>query len=388
MPIPPSRRFAAYDRKLVSILEVLSSHYVDIYYNHIWTSAEVGVKKGGALSDEYVRQVKAYITGVKTDPASYKSVVAHLHTYYRTITRYATLSYADFVDQVVAQFVPAEYFALCKAPQKDETFETVVVDLIAGLGAYVTGPALLRRVVDEHHRQPEVTIRMVQDQGVTLLLTKRAEVHNKFLRKLGQAKDHVSMDVVEDLKTAVKRLAKDKAKLRQALGETEERAIDLEDAVAAAKKREAKYRRLVRLLNDERTVGATAAAHRAAAPRETVLAEGRAGDPLDFPWGQRGGRPPPPNLHGERAPGASTRPGPARRPPAEEGGGGINDFFADFDPLAVPLEAPPAARGRPAPRRRKKPERGDGHLPAGAELSGGETPSGRSVSESGDGDSR
>ena len=117
MAAGPPQRFASYDRKLISVLEILGSHYVDIYYNHIWSSARTGLKAGGSIADEYARQVKAYIVGIKTDPESYRSIVGHLHVYFRTITRYTTLSFADFVDRVVSQFLPPEYYALVKAPQ-------------------------------------------------------------------------------------------------------------------------------------------------------------------------------------------------------------------------------------------------------------------------------
>jgi hypothetical protein len=337
MAAGPPQRFASYDRKLISVLEILGSHYVDIYYNHIWSSARTGLKAGGSIADEYARQVKAYIVGIKTDPESYRSIVGHLHVYFRTITRYTTLSFADFVDRVVSQFLPPEYYALVKAPQKDAALETIVVDLVAALGAYVTTPELLRRIVDEHDRRPEVTIRMIQDQGVAVLLAKRGEIHNKFLRKAGQAKENVEMDVVEDLKRGVRKLVKEKVKLKEALGETEERAMDLEDELEAGKKREAKFRKLIRLLNEERTRGLVSTAQRARLPRENHLGER---DPLDFAAPLR---PPPLNHHGERG-------APGGRGGAPEGGGVKEaSFFADFDPLSVPFEAPPPRRGRKAP---------------------------------------
>jgi len=290
MALAPVQRFASYDRKLISVLEILGSHYVDIYYNHIWSSARSGLKSGGSIADEYVRQVKAYIVGVKTDPDSYRAIVGHLHVYFRTSTRYTSLSFADFVDRVVSQFLPPEYYALVKAPQKDAALETIVVDLVAALGAYVTTPELLRKIVDEHDRRPELTIRLIQDQGVTILLAKRGEIHNKFLRRMGQAKENVSMDVVEDLKTALRKQVKEKVKLKGALGETEERAMELEDELEAGKKREAKFRKLIRLLNEERTRGLVSTAQRARIPRENHLGEG---DPLDFSGRDRHSRPPP-----------------------------------------------------------------------------------------------
>ena len=355
MAIPPSRRFINHDRRLLSVLEVIASHFVDIYYNHIWSSAETG-KKGEGLADEYVRLVKAYITGVKTDPSCYKAVAGHLHTYYSTVTRHTALPFANFADQVVAHLIPEEYLAVTTAAQKDETFEAVLVDLVSGLGAYVTGPALLTRVVDQHHQQPDVTIRMLQDQGVGLLLAKRAEIHNRFLRKLGQARElPPDAHQAETLKAALKKLLKEKVRLQRALGETEERAMELEDAVRAGKKREAKFRRYVRLLSDGQALGPAAAAHRAAAPRGSGLAEMPALRAAPLRGSGLAETPParaPPRESGApptRAANPAPRAAASLAPPAESPG--IDSFFADFDPLAAPLGGA-APRGAPPPRKR------------------------------------
>lgn len=273
------QQFASYDQKLISILEILGSHFVDTFYNHVYNSAQTNLKSGGSLTDEYVRRVQSYIVGVKTDEQCYRQVVQNLHRYFQTTTRYTTLSFADFVERIVQQFIPPEYYDLLKAPEKDETLGSIVADLVSGLGAFVTSPDMIRRIIDEHDRSPRVTIRMIQDQGITILLAKRGELHNGFLRRIGQAKDTVSMDVVDDLKRAIRKLAKQKAELKVQLGETEERVLELEDDVATYKKRESQFKKLIKLMRDEREQGQPAAAFAAAMPARNNQAEP---DPLDF----------------------------------------------------------------------------------------------------------
>lgn len=270
--------FASYDKRLISILEIISAHFVNIYYNHVHRSS--ALKATGSHTDEYVRQVQAFIVGVKTDEQSYHQVVQLLHEYFRQTTRYATLSFGDFVEQITQQFIPKEFFDALKMPEKDETLNSIIADLVSSLGAEVTKPESLQRIIDEHNDRPHVTIRMLQDKGVTILLAKRGEIHNMFLRRIGQAKDTVSMDIVEDLKAAIRKLVKQKASVLSSLGEAEERVMELEDEVAAFKAREAKFKKLIKMLQDERSKGKTEVALGSAVPPRSVIAEVE--DPLDF----------------------------------------------------------------------------------------------------------
>ena len=272
-------QFGSYDKKLISILEILGSHFVDVYYNHVYNSARTGLKSGGSLTDEYVRRVQSYIVGVKTDEQCYRQIVQNLHRYFQSATRYTTLSFVDFVERIVQQFIPSEYYNLLNSSEKDESLGSIIADIVSGLGAYVTSPDLIRRIIDEHDHNPRVTIRMIQDQGVTILLAKRGEIHNSFLRRIGQAKDTVSMDVVDGLKQVIRKLVKQKAELRTQLGETEEQVLELEDEIREYKKREGKFKKVIKLMQIEKDQGQPAAAYSMTVPPYNNHAEL---DPLDF----------------------------------------------------------------------------------------------------------
>jgi len=318
-------QFEGYDQRLISIFEILGSYFVDVYYNHVYNSAQTGLKAGGSLTDEYVRRVQSYIVGVKTDEQCYRQVVQNLHRYFQTTTRYTTLSFADFVERIVQQFIPPEYYDLLTSPEKDESLGSAIADLVSGLGAYVTSPDLIRRIIDEHDHAPRVTIRMVQDQGVTILLAKRGEIHNSFLRWVGQAKNTVSAEIADNLVQALRRLAKQKAELKAELGQTEERVLELEDEVEGYKQREHRFKKLIRLLQAERDQGQPAAAYAAAVPPRNRHAE------LDPPnFGQRFSEIPRADRIAE---------------PADDGARGAGARSASFF-AAAPL---PAAKGAAAP---------------------------------------
>ncbi|GFR88143.1 BA71V-B475L [Elysia marginata] len=268
-----SQRFANHDPRLISILEILGSQFVDVYFNHVYNSARTHLETGASLTDEYVRRVQAYIIGVKNDGRCYREVVQSLHKYFQATTRFTTLSFADFVERIVRQFIPEDYYGLLDAAEKDEALGSIVVDLVSTLGSYVTLPDMLRRIIDGHDHLPRVTIRMIQDQATTILLAKRGEIHNSFIRRIGQARETVSVDIVEDMRRTIRKLVKQKACLTAQIIEAEKGKEKLENELAALKQRNGKYHKLVGLLAAERAQGVQKAAFAATVPARNTHAE-------------------------------------------------------------------------------------------------------------------
>jgi hypothetical protein len=261
--------FASHDPKVLSILEIAGSYQVDCLFNHVYAGARSNLGGGASLTDEYIRRVQAYVLGVKSDERCYGDVVQGLHRYFASTTRYTALSFADFVDRVVGVCIPEDYFRQLTTQDKDEMLGSILCDLVSNLAAFVTRPDALRRVIDEHDRAPAVTIRMLQDEAVRVLLAKRAALHNKFLCKMGQAREHVAMDVVDDMKRALRRLAKEKTEALVQAEEAEEAAGHLKKELAAAREREAKLRQLVELLRAEGLPAGLRATSSPTGPRAT-----------------------------------------------------------------------------------------------------------------------
>lgn len=274
-----SGNFTSHDPRVVSVFEIVAAYFTDTVFNHVHHSAKTNLTGGSSLTDEYVRRIQAYVIGVKNDGRCYSDVVQGVHTYFTSTTRFTTLSFAEFVDRIVGVCVPEEYFRQFSPQDKDELLSSVLCDLVSNLAAFATKPDMLRRIIDGHGTTPEVTIRMLQDAAVNSLITKRAALHNKFLRKMGQARDTVSMDVVDDMKKALRRLVKEKAEAVARADEAEEALGDLKKQLRDAKQREAKMLKLVELLRRGRDEGPAAVGAGLRVPRRDTLAE--ADDPLD-----------------------------------------------------------------------------------------------------------
>ena len=268
-------QFTNHDPKVISVFEIVSAYFCDTVFNHVYHSAKTNLVGGSSLTDEYVRRVQAYVVGVKSDGRCYSDVVQGVHTYFTGTTRFTTLSFAEFVDRIVGVCVPEEYFRQFSPQDKDELLSSVICDLVSNLAAFVTKPDMLRRVIDGHAVSPEVTIRMLQDAAVHSLVTKRATLHNKFLHKMGQARDTVPMDVVEDMKKALRRLVQEKAEAVARAGEAEAELGEVKKQLRDARQREAKMLKLVDLLRRGRAEGPAAVGAGLSVPRRETLAEVR-----------------------------------------------------------------------------------------------------------------
>jgi hypothetical protein len=267
------RNHSSQDPRVISVFEILASYATETVYHHIYHSAETRRASGSSITDEYVRHIQAYVVGVKNDEQCYGDVIQGIHKFFTATTRFTTLSFAEFVDRVVGVCVPPEYFSQFSSQDKDEILSSAVCDMISSLTAYATSPAMLPRIIDSRHSGAAVTIRMLQDAAVNALVSKRAALHNSFLKKMGQARDHVSMDVVDDMKKALRRLVKEKADAVARAEDAEEALEELRSKLRESKTREVKLRKLVDIMKVARDNGPSAAGASLRIPGRETIAE-------------------------------------------------------------------------------------------------------------------
>ena len=235
--------FSNHDPTLITILEIIGSYFVDVFYNHIYNSAKL--RQGGrSITDEYKKQIQTYILAVKNDSNLYRNMVTNMHKYFQNVTSYTTITFNNFVDKIVEQFVPEEYLDLYKTEERDEILGNILCDLVSGLGTHATSPEMLSKIIDQHGINSKVIVRMMQDHSITLMLTKRDSIHNRLLGEQTQAKEVVSMSIVNNLTEKIHSLAQDKAKLlakvgrlQQKLDDSYDREAVLEDNIAKLTKK-------------------------------------------------------------------------------------------------------------------------------------------------------
>jgi hypothetical protein len=266
-------KFSHHDQKVVSVFEVLSAYLTDCYFNHVYRTASDKLAKDASLTDNYVRCIQSFAMGIKNDESCYGKLVQSLWRYFTSMTRFTAISFSEFVDRVTENCAPPEYFRQFSTSDKDEILSSMLCDLTINLATYVTRPDMLRRIIDEHRVAPTVTVRMIQDAGVDYLLTKRSALRNEFLKKMGQARDQVPMDAVEDMKKILRRIVKEKAEVAARANIADAECARLRGLLQEMKTRCAKFEKLVQLMQSGKDIGPAAAGAALRTPRPNRLAE-------------------------------------------------------------------------------------------------------------------
>jgi len=262
-----------HDPKTLSVFEIIAAYFTDTYLNNLHYTAKLNLTGGTSFTDEFVRYVKTYVVGVKNDADCYHQVVRGLHTYFTATTVCATIGFSDFVDRVVGVCVPDEYFQKMSSDVRDGLLENIVCCVAADTAAFVTQPDMLRRIIDRAISTPAVTCRMVQDAAINSLITKRSEIHNRFLKIQCQSRDTVSMDIVVGMKKALRKLVTEKSEALSNVSALEDEIAALNSELSNCKVRMAKLLKLVTMMRDGHQRGASEVGASMLVPKENNIAE-------------------------------------------------------------------------------------------------------------------
>ena len=242
-----------HDAKIISIFEILGAYFTDVIFNHIYGSAKTksGVN-ATSITEEFTNHINAYMFGVKNDNKCYSSVIQQVHRYFMAHTRFTIMSFAEFVDKVISVITPETYFSQLTIPEKDELLGNLICDLISGLAVFVTKPDMLRRIIDNHKESPIVTIRMIQDAAVSILITKRDSIKNKFLEITAESQGTVSIETLDKMKSLITNLVREKAELATKNQKLENLVEALKQKIEESKTRELKLTKMITLMRDSR----------------------------------------------------------------------------------------------------------------------------------------
>lgn len=210
-----------YDKRTVQVIEIIGAYFTDIFYNHLYVKAvERSRECDKSVTDLYKSNISAYMFGIKK-PERCKQVIMSLHEYYRTVTKFASVTLKDFEDTVLSQFIPAEYYGDFNEKQKDAALANIVSRTSTDFGNYILRPENIRRFVDGHSNK--VNVAQLQDSIFDILIFQRDEYYAGFSRKQNQRGEKVDVAVLEKLKAALV----EETKRRCSAEEDRDRAINI-----------------------------------------------------------------------------------------------------------------------------------------------------------------
>lgn len=236
------------DTEATEMFEIISTFFVDIFFNQIYITAERAFKNGDYpdITSAYQNTVSAFSIDItsKKSTDNYKKLMNNLHNYFQKYARFTYVrGYGDFVDGVVRMMVPEEYFRNMKEKERDEVISVVICTVIKFYAKSVTKTDTLRKIIDmrQDRAAQSNTIYMLQDSGVTIIFQLRDSLYNRFIGASVNAPNSENPELVAKLKGAIRKLAKEKAEFKSELDARDSYIEQLENQMQEVSR---KYKKL------------------------------------------------------------------------------------------------------------------------------------------------
>ena len=178
-----------YSKRTISVFEIVGAYFVDMFYNHLYLTARSNHRavetSVGSLTDVYKSTVNAYVKGLKSEKRYYESAVKGMNEFYKTHTKHSTITMAEFINEVIRQFMPPDHFDILAGHEKDFFMNNIVLRIVDDFADEVFAIEKMRLVIDSH--ADESNTRVWMDCIVSIQICIREAMYSKFIKTAGPA---------------------------------------------------------------------------------------------------------------------------------------------------------------------------------------------------------
>lgn len=163
----------------MSLLDVLGSCLVDIFYNHMYDRAiAVHEKTSRGLTECYRQSIQNYMSESK-DSHFYRVLLNSLHHYVRMSTIYTDISYTKCIEVYASLFVPQMYSNSLTTDQRVNLLSMVLKNTVHTLVNEIMQQHI-GCIIDDHS---DVTnIEILQDVVLRVLILQRESSYDRFIQ--------------------------------------------------------------------------------------------------------------------------------------------------------------------------------------------------------------
>lgn len=200
-----------YDRQTIVTMELMSSYFVNIFYNELFAEAKLRKerKESPSITDGYKHALQAWLNGLEK-PQLFKRIRKGLYDHYMY---YYTVSWDTCTDRMVKEFIPNNYIDSLSLNQKYSILKMIITN---------SNKEFIRRIVFDHlpiiidsHNADNA--QALKDEMIGILLMEREQFFQRFI---GAATDrHQSVNnnternLINQLENKIKLLLHEKYEL-------------------------------------------------------------------------------------------------------------------------------------------------------------------------------
>jgi len=165
-------------KKILSLLDVVGSTIVDIFYNHMYDRAiALKEKTEQNITACYCSTITDYVK-TKDTPEFYKTLINSIHYYTRVSTSYTQISFVDCINLYASLFIPDVYIRSLTEKQKHDVLSMVLRETVKSFADKLLAD-YLALIIDEH--QDPSNISLLQDCILKELILHRDSSYKRFV---------------------------------------------------------------------------------------------------------------------------------------------------------------------------------------------------------------
>lgn len=167
------------EKTVLSLLDVLGSCLVDIFYNHMYDRAiSVHEKTSRGLTECYRQAVQNYLAD-STNPRFYCMLLNSLHHYMRMSTIYTDISYTECIRIYASLFVPQMYATSLTTDQRVNLLSMILKNTVHALAGEIVQEHI-GCIIDDH--TDATNIEILQDVVLKVLINQRDLSYDRFIQ--------------------------------------------------------------------------------------------------------------------------------------------------------------------------------------------------------------
>jgi hypothetical protein len=190
------------NKTFISIVDIIAAFFTDKFINDLYYKARNRAHDtNSSVTDEYKRIATQYAYGVTNNSSHCKVVVSELHKYYSEVTKFASITYIDFEDTILSQFIPPEYYNDFASRDKTATMGSLVTKTVQSASVYVhKNREMLEYIIDGRNKPGGGLSLMMQDHLQESLMMQREEFYIDFARKINEKSQKVPVELMQKLR--------------------------------------------------------------------------------------------------------------------------------------------------------------------------------------------
>lgn len=108
------------EKRTLSIFDIVASFYIDYIYNKLNSYAVMRLKnnKIKSITDGYLTLLNTYYNHHRNKDG-YSKNINELHKYFCKYTKFNIISFSNFTDKILQEFIPTDYFSYLNNTQKN-----------------------------------------------------------------------------------------------------------------------------------------------------------------------------------------------------------------------------------------------------------------------------